>query len=201
MNLIAHFFISLLASLSTKTALTTSLLCGHDRVLGILDVALAFLPDEEAWLVDKLVSNGDVPVVDEGTGVVDALGKGVLVDLGLEAAVKEIGGSEGKDIIELLLGLIENAKAGKAAEKSGTFEDTLGVVFWKHEKVTSSLPELGNSVMGTPEFSLVLKTVFTDNLEFVVDALLLVWAHWLLESSAEVVACHLLKGQATTDNR
>ena len=67
--------------------------------------------------------------------------------------------------------------------------------------VGDGLIELGDGVLGTPELTLVLKTVLTDDLKFVMDAFLFVWTHWLLEGSAEVVARHLSKGQATTDNR
>ena len=56
--------------------------------------------------------------------------------------------------------------------------------------------------MGTPEFPLVLQAELADDLELVVDALLLVRAHGLLEGTAEVMACHFEeKGRATTANR
>ena len=131
---------------------------------------------------------------DQGTSVVNTLSLGGLVNLSLETTLEEVAWGEGKDIIELLLGLIEHTELRQTPQERSTFEDALCIVLWKHEKVPGGLTDLGNGVMGAPELPLVLQAELTDDLELVVDALLLVRTHWLLEGTAEVVARHL-KGQ------
>ena len=194
-SLVGEFIsvIGLLASALLKAADTAGLFSGHDRVVSITDVTLVFLPDKESWLVDELVLESDVAVVDEGAGVVVGLSELALENLGLETAGKKIGGGKGKDIIEFLLGLIENAEAGKAAEEGSTFEHALAIVLWKHEKFTGSLADLGKGIVDAPEFTLVLETEFTDGLEFVVDAFLFVWTTWFLEGNREATAGHSLE--------
>ena len=132
--------------MSPHTFLTAELLGGHDGGICVLDVLLRFLPNKESWLVDKLVLDRDVAVGNKSTSVVDRVCKSALVNLCLETAIHKIVDCERKDIIELLLGLIENTELCEAAKKSCTFEDTLGIVLWEGKKLTSSVADLGKCV-------------------------------------------------------
>ena len=70
------------------------------------------------------------------TGVVDGLGETKLVDAGLETALEEIVGLEGKDVIELHAGLIEHTDADKTANEGIAFEETLGVLLVESKELT-----------------------------------------------------------------
>lgn len=59
-------------------------------------------------------------LTDENASVVDGASKALLEDAGLKAAVKEVLNVEGEGIVELVLGLIEDTIAVKAAENSAT---------------------------------------------------------------------------------
>ena len=78
----------------------------------------------------------DVALLDENTSVVDGLGKAKLVHAGLETALQEILDLEGKDVIELHAGLVENTDANETANESVTLEETLGVLLVHGEELT-----------------------------------------------------------------
>jgi hypothetical protein len=63
---------------------------GEERTLGLDS-------DNERGNVDNLLSNPDVPLSDEDSGVVDRLGKPRLEDLSLESSLHEVLGLEGKE--------------------------------------------------------------------------------------------------------
>jgi len=52
-------------------------------------------------LLTNLLSDADVSLSDEDTGVVDGLGESELEDLGLESSLEEILDLEGEDVIKL----------------------------------------------------------------------------------------------------
>ena len=67
-----------------------------------------------------------------------------------------------------------------------TFEETpLGLVL-KGEEISSSLTDLGQSVLDPPDLPLVPESVLADELELLVEALLLEGAAGLLEGLAVV---------------
>ena len=68
-----------------------------------------------------------MPVADQDARVVDRLGEAELEDLGLQAALEEVGGFEREHVIELHLGLIEDTKAREAAAgKKGEVAEVSG---------------------------------------------------------------------------
>ena len=203
MNCLIGLFVTLLlTSLGPEPLLPAEFVAvGQDSVRGVVDSVLILLPHKESRLVDKLVADLDLPVGDQCAGVVDALGLRGLVNLGLEAALEKVARGERKNIIELLLGLIKDTELCQTPQERSTFEDALCVILWKHEKVPSGLTDLSDSVMSAPKFPLVFQAELTDDLELVVDALLFVWAHWLLEGTTEVVARHLERPNLTANRR
>lgn len=106
------------------------------RVKGEVDVLLGVKTDNEGWDVDDLLSDADVALTDQDTGVVDGLGEAELVDAGLEAALQEILDLEGQDVIELHAGLIKNTDANETANESVTLEKTLWVLLVQGQELT-----------------------------------------------------------------
>lgn len=67
-----------------------------------------------------MLSNTDVSLTDEDTGVVDRLGESRLEDLSLEAALEEILNLESEDVIETHAGLVENTDSYKTTDQGVT---------------------------------------------------------------------------------
>lgn len=121
----------LLAANATGTATT------EGRGEREVDVLLGVETDHERGNVDDLLSDADVTLLDQDTGVVDGLGEAKLVDAGLETALEEIIGLEGKDVIELHAGLIEHTDADETANEGIAFEETLGVLLIESKELTA----------------------------------------------------------------
>ena len=153
---------------------TTSLAAAVGRGGGIADVLLGLDTNDERGNSDHLLSNGDVALADEDTGVVDRLCHTTLVDLGLEAALEQITISQRQDKIELVLVLREDTNALETTEKGTSLEDTTRVVGVEGEKGTGSLASLGKDKMHTPQLRLVLQAELSDQTELLLETLLLV---------------------------
>lgn len=97
---------------------------------------LAVQSDDEAGDVDNLLSDTDMALLDEDTGVVDGLGKAELVDAGLQTAFQEIFDFQGEHVIELHAGFIEHTDPDETTDKGVAFEETLRVFFFEGEKLT-----------------------------------------------------------------
>ena len=76
---------------------------------------LAVSTHEEGGDVHNLLAHADVPLADEHARVVDRLGEAELEDLGLQAALEEVGGLERQHVVELRLLLVEHAEAQQPA--------------------------------------------------------------------------------------
>lgn len=69
----------------------------------MLNMVLRGGTDDEGWNVHHLLSDSDVSLEDEHTGVMDGLCKSALDDEGLEASFHELGDGQTEHIIELAL--------------------------------------------------------------------------------------------------
>ena len=78
----------------------------------------------------------DVSLADENTGVVDRLGETELVDTGLKTALQKVLNLEGKDVIELHAGLVEDTDTNQTANEGVSFEETLWVLLVHGQKLT-----------------------------------------------------------------
>lgn len=114
----------------------------------------------------------DVSLPDEHAGVVDRSGEAELEDRGLEATLEEVLGGEREDVVELGLGLLENAVSVEAAQEGSTLEEALGVLLVEREELTSSLADLGELVVHSPHLALVAETVLSAEPELSVETLL-----------------------------
>jgi hypothetical protein len=123
--------------------------------------------------VDQTLADLDVALVNQHTGLVDALGlETLLVDAGLETLVQELVDGKTEHVIELEFFIGEETIAVHAVEESSSFEESSGVLFLKGEQLTCSLSELGEEEMNSPDFTLVLETILADQLQFAVDTFL-----------------------------
>jgi hypothetical protein len=117
-----------------------------------------------------------VSLSNENASVVDGASQSHLEDLGLESSLKEILDFEGKDVIELVLVLVQHSNSVQTSHESSTFEKSLGILFIKSEELSSSLSDSGHGLLNSPHFSLVLQTKLSDKLELLVKTFLLKWS-------------------------
>jgi len=149
-----------------------------------VDVLLGVNSDKEAWHVDDLLADSDVSLLDEDASVVNALGQTELEDQSLQTPLQDVLGGQGKDVIELGLTLLEEPESIHTSHQGVCVENSLWVVLWKSEQLSSGLSQLGENQLNSPELSLVTKTVLPDDLHLRVQALLLERTPWLLEGLA-----------------
>ena len=64
----------------------------------------------------------DVPLTDKNPGMMDALRKPTLEDLGLQPSLQEILNLESKHVVETHLGLVKHTNAHKPADQRIAFE-------------------------------------------------------------------------------
>ena len=147
-----------------------------------VDVLLGIKTNNERWDVDDLLSNTDVSLTDENTGVVDGLSETKLVDAGLKTTLQEILNLQGQDVIQLHAGLIEDTDTNKTTDQGVTFEESLGVLLVKGEQLTAdilvfsihqahcrcipgSTTNLGEGELDSPDLTLVAETIFSNELQ------------------------------------
>jgi len=117
-----------------------------------------------------------VSLADEDTGMMDGLGESELENLGLETAFQEILDLEAEHIIELHAAFIQHSDTDETTQQSVTLEQPAGIFVLKGEELTSSLSDLGQGVLDPPDLTLVLKTIFTNKFQFLVQTRLLEWS-------------------------
>ena len=60
-----------------------------------------------------------------------------------------------------------------SSKKGSTFEKSSGIFFFKSEKFSGCLSELGQSKMYSPDLLLVLETILSNKLQLMIDSFLL----------------------------
>ena len=77
--------------------------------------------NHKGWDIDSLFADGDVPTVNEDTGVVDRVGKVALLDEGLESTLQELGRRQSEHIIELALVVLQETESHHSADEGLTY--------------------------------------------------------------------------------
>ena len=104
-------------------------------------------------------------------------------DAGLESSLKELVEGHGEDVIEAVLGFaVEETKLEHLSEEGGALEESALVLGVESEEFSCSLSEAGEDELYSPDFSLVLESKLTADLDFLIVAFLLVGSSWLLRS-------------------
>ena len=112
-------------------------------------------------------------LVDEDSSLVNTLGlEAFLIDSSLQSLVQKLIEGQTQDVIEFEFFIGEETISVHSVEKCSTFEHSSWVFFLKSEKLSGCLSELGEKEMNSPYFSLVLETILSDQLQFVVDSFL-----------------------------
>ncbi len=112
-------------------------------------------------------------LANQNTSMMQRLGQVLLEHKSLKAPAHNIRSLDTQHIIELTLVLIQQTKAGTAAEESLTLEDSLRVLLVESEKVSGGFTHLSQNHLNTPNLTLVLEAELADNLHLTVETLLL----------------------------
>ena len=118
----------------------------------------------------------DVPLPDQDTGMVDALRKTGLEDLGLQPTLQEVLDLEGQHVIETHTRLVEHTDTDEPTDEGVTLEETLGVLRVELEQLTGCTTNLGEGETDAPNLALVAETVLAGELR--------ARYHWLRDSFA-----------------
>merc|ERR1712134_180478 len=77
-------------------------------------------------------------------------------------------------VVELLLGLVQDADPQKTPEQGVAFEKPLGVFLVQGQQDSGGLPDLGQGQLDPPDLFLVPQAILADQLQLLVEPLLFV---------------------------
>jgi hypothetical protein len=154
------------------------------------------LPDKKPGLVDQLALDGDVALENQRSRVMDRVGHPALLDLRLQSAVQEVLWRQRKNIVELLLVVVEDIELGDRPLRACASCRSRGASEGCGRPSGSSQECHGPAIA---------RACSSDrsraDRELAVDALLFVRTHGLLEGAPEVVTRHWADRMATTVGR
>lgn len=134
-----------------------------------VNVLFRFQSDHERWDADNLLTNSNVSLRNQDSSVVNRLGQTQLVDLGLQSSFQEIFDLQSQDVIQLLLVFGQDTNSHQSSDQSITFEQSLWVLFVSGQQISGGSSDLRQLERNSVNFSLVLQTVFTGQLQFSVQ--------------------------------
>lgn len=154
------------SALSLDTASTSTTIGGGERKVNVL---LRVETDDERGNVDDLLANSNVALADQNTGVMDRLCKAKLEDLSLKTALQEILDLQGKDVVQLHLVLVQDTDADQATNQCVTLEQTARVFVLEGQELTGGTANVGESKANAPDLALVAETIFSYELQLLVE--------------------------------
>lgn len=179
MTSLLFFFFSLFTTLVLTLSLnSTSSTTTVWRVVSKVNVLLRLQSDHERWNVDDLLTDGNVSLSNQHSGVVDRSGQTQLENLGLQSSLQEIFWFQSQDVIQLHLVFWQHTNLHQSSDQGITFEQSLGVLLVSGQQVTGSSSDLGQLELNSVDFSLVLQSKFTSQLQFTVQTGRLIWLLW-----------------------
>ena len=90
----------------------------------------------------------------------------------LKSSVQNLVYSKTQDVIELEFFVCQETVSVHSSEKGGTFEKSSGVFLLQSEEFSGGFSELGEGEMASPDLSFVFKTIFSDELELMINSFL-----------------------------
>jgi len=135
-------------------------------------VLLRINSDHEGGNIDNLSSNSDVSLLDQDSSMMVRLGHTQLENLGLESSVQEVVDLECQDKIELILVFIEDSVSVESSQKSSSLKQSLGIFGILGKQVSGSLSDVGKDSLDSPDFSLVLESILSNDSQLSVKSLL-----------------------------
>ena len=88
---------------------------------------LGIKTDDKGWSVDYLPSNADMPLANQDTSVMNALGQAGLEHLCLQPTLQEVFNLQGQHVIQSHAGLVKHTDTDQTTDECISFKETLGV--------------------------------------------------------------------------
>ena len=110
-------------------------------------------------------ANSDVSVSDDDSSVVNGLSEVALQDNSLKSSLQESVDGETQDVIQFVFRFIQDTHLIKFLHEGATFENSFWVLFIESKELSGGLSDLSQGKSDSPDLSLVLQTVFTDELK------------------------------------
>lgn len=167
-RLLILILILLLSSSTLTLVLSLDSTSSASTVWGVrskVNMLLGVQSDHERRNIDDLLTNSDVSLGDQNSGVVDRSGQTQLEDLGLQSSLQEVLWSQSQDVIQLHLVLWQDTDSDQSSDQSVTLEQSLFVLVVSGQQVTSSSSDLGQLETNSVDLSLVLQTELTGQFQ------------------------------------
>mmetsp|Transcript_6918 Transcript_6918/g.13141 ORF Transcript_6918/g.13141 Transcript_6918/m.13141 type:complete len:223 (-) Transcript_6918:8-676(-) len=156
------------------------------RERGEVNVLLTVHTDHETWHGGNPLADTDVALVDQNSGVVDGLRQPKLENDGLQTALQEVTQREGQHVIELHLALIQQSISLAPAQQGRTLNLSFLTALFQCQQRTCSTSHLRQHGTDAPDFSLAAETIFTTELQLLVQTLLFEWTTWRMKDFGKV---------------
>jgi hypothetical protein len=168
---------------------SSSLLLHSSHGTGLIDGSWGHLnmlfrgdSDHERWNVNHLLTNSDVSLSDQNSGMMDGVSEFLLSDEGLESSFHELVEGKTENIIKLSFVLLEETKSDHSSKEGITFEKSSWISLVQSHEASSSLSDFGEGELDSPCFSLASKTVLADNSELLDKSVFIERFPWSLRS-------------------
>ncbi|EDK39594.2 40S ribosomal protein S9-B [Meyerozyma guilliermondii ATCC 6260] len=179
MTSLLFFFFSVFTTLVLTLSLnSTSSTPTVWRVVSKVNVLLRLQSNHERWNVDDSLTDGNVSLSNQHSSVVDRSSQTQFENLSLQSSLQEIFWFQSQDVIQLHLVLWQHTNLHQSSDQSITFEQSLWVLLVSGQQVTSGSSDLGQLELNSVDFSLVLQSKFTSQLQFTVQTGRLIWSLW-----------------------
>jgi len=134
-----------------------------------VNVFLRVETDDEGRNVDYLLSDADMSLPDQHTGMMDGFSQTTLENLSLQPSLQEIFNLECQHVIETHAGLVQHTDAHETADEGVTLEETFGVLVVELEELTGGTTDFGEDEGDTPDLAFVAEAVFTCELQLGIE--------------------------------
>ena len=116
--------------------------------------------------------------------MMDGFHQSLFGDQRLQTSLREILRSQFQHVIEFDLILLEKTIAIDTCVSSmsdrPSIKDALRIILLQHEQCPSSIADLGQGHLDTPQLSLVFQSMLANQLQLGIQPLLFKWTTWML---------------------
>merc|ERR1719391_710288 len=173
LSLLVIFLLSTISLLGILPLDTTRPSTSEWRLQAEVNVLLGIQAHNEGWHIDNLLPDTDMPLFDQDTGVMDRLGKSELEHLSLKSSLQEVLDLETENVVKLHLRLIQDPNSHQPPKESITLKQSAAIFFLQCQQVSGSRSDFGQAVLNPPDLTLVPETIFSDQLQLLVQSSLL----------------------------
>lgn len=114
----------------------------------------------------ETIDRPNVTLEDQNASMMNGFCKTLFKNQCLQTPFQKILWCECQDIIQFVLIFSEKSITIHASHESPSFENTLWIVYVKHEQGSSCISNFGQSDLDAPQFAFVFESIFSKELQF-----------------------------------